>query len=37
LFLEPLLDIGGSFSFARHVLCVPQSIHACQVKNETKT
>ena len=36
LFLEPLLDIGGSFSFARHVLCVPQSIHACQVKNETK-
>jgi hypothetical protein len=23
LFLEPLLDIGGSFSFARHVLCVP--------------
>ena len=36
LFLEPLLDIGSSFSFARHVLCVPQSIHACQVKNETK-
>jgi hypothetical protein len=28
LFLEPLLDIGGSFSFARHVLCVPQGIHA---------
>jgi len=23
LFLEPLLDIGGSFNFARHVLCVP--------------
>ena len=23
LFLEPLLDIGGSFSCARHVLCVP--------------
>jgi hypothetical protein len=23
LFLEPLLDIGGSLSFARHVLCVP--------------
>ena len=22
LFLEPLLDIGGSFSFTRHVLCV---------------
>jgi len=23
LFLEPLLDIGGRLSFARHVLCVP--------------
>lgn len=23
LFLEPLLDIGSRFSFARHVLCVP--------------
>jgi hypothetical protein len=34
LFLEPLLDIGGIFSFTRHVLCVPQGIHTCQVKNE---
>jgi hypothetical protein len=23
LFLKPLLDIGGSLSFARHILCVP--------------
>jgi hypothetical protein len=23
LFVEPLLDIGSSLSFARHVLCVP--------------
>jgi hypothetical protein len=37
LFLEPLLDIGGSFSFARHVLCVPQGIHACQEKNAPRS
>jgi len=34
LFLEPLLDIGESLSFAWHVLCVPHRIHACQLKNE---
>lgn len=37
LFLEPLLDIGGSFSFARHVLCVPQGVHACQEKNAPRS
>jgi hypothetical protein len=36
LFAKPLLDIGGSLSFTRHVLCVPYDIHACQQKNETK-
>jgi hypothetical protein len=35
LFAKPLLDIGGSLSFARHGLCVPQNTHACQLKNET--
>ena len=34
LFLEPLLDIGESLSFARHGLCVPQDTRACQLKNE---
>lgn len=34
LFLKPLLDIGGSLSFTRHGLYVPQSTRACQVKNK---
>ena len=34
LFLEPLLDIGESLSFARHGLYVPQGTRACQLKNE---
>jgi hypothetical protein len=36
LFVKPLLDIGGSLSFARHGLYVPQGTRACQLKNEKK-